>query len=58
MKVRVFHDSHEMLPQDRMPEEFPKIHWARPKKLSWEEALAQFEKPEPPKPTSSEETPQ
>jgi hypothetical protein len=54
VKVRVFHDMNKPLPPDAMPEQISRLQRVLPKKLSWEEALAQFEKVSHPAPAKSE----
>jgi len=54
VKVRVFHENHSARPAHQMTEEVRTPHRVLPKKTSWEEALARFEKIAPSVPAESD----
>jgi hypothetical protein len=53
VRVRVFNEMQKPRPQDLGPDETRSPYRVLPKKTSWEEALARFEKTAPPVPEDS-----
>ena len=56
MKVRIFNETNKARPQERTEDDSRPLHRVLPKKTSWEEALARFEKTAPPAHTDFSES--